>query len=104
MDIRKGTIVGFRGSWGSGLGTLVLKDEKGVETGVACENGATVRALESAFGNVIGGSHNVESKGGHVGQEIYYYMDEFGLCLGGFVPADEATPELVEAYEANITL
>ena len=85
-----GIIRGFAGSWGSGLGHLIIED---IETGniehVPCDNGPTVRALEACFGNVIGDAHNVDDQGGHIGQEIYWDYDEFGLCLGGFTPVDE---------------
>lgn len=93
--IEKGTITGFAGSWGSGLGHLLINGLP-----VMCENGATVRALEGCFGNVIGNAHNVETEGGHVGQEVYYSTDGMGI-LEGFTPVDEASEELIEAYEAQ---
>lgn len=87
--MNRGIIKGFEGSWGSGIGHLVIEDsETGAEERVPCENGPTVRALESAFGDVIGAGHNVESEGGHVGQEIYWDYDEMGLMLGGFTPVN----------------
>ena len=94
MTIRKGTIAGFGGSWGSGLGHLRFEDG----TVVHCENAPTVRALESAFGNVIGPGHTVNPHGDHVGQTIYYSTDDFGI-LDGFTPEDEAPPEIVRQYE-----
>jgi hypothetical protein len=85
-----GIIKEFHGSWGSGLGHLVIEDiETGLVQGVPCDNGPTVRALESAFGNVIGDAHDVSQQGGHVGQEIYWDWDEFGMTMGGFTPAAE---------------
>jgi hypothetical protein len=95
MSIRIGTIVGLGGSWQSGLAHLQFKDG----TVVRCENTATVRALEAAFGNVIGPGHTINNEtGGHVGQEVYYSTDDFGI-LAAFTPVDEASPELESAYE-----
>ena len=84
MRVYRGVIDGFSGSWGSGLGYLVIS---GVP--VPCDNGATVRALEACFGDVIGEGHCVDGEGGHVGQEIVYSMDEFGLVMGWFTPVEE---------------
>ena len=82
--MRRGVIGGFRGSWGSGLGYLIIDG-----VGVPCENAPTVRALEGAFGDVIAEGHTVSQKG-IVGKEIYYSMDGFVLC--GFTPVDD--PEM----------
>lgn len=101
MTLYRGAIVEFKGSWGSGLGVLVIDDDRRGRVEVPCDNGPTVRALQAAFGEVIGGAHNVEREGGHVGKRIYYAMDEFGLVLGGFVPEDEAPGECVEHYETQ---
>lgn len=95
MEIMRGTIRGIQGSWGSGLATLILDNAQ-----VHCENAATVRAMEAAFGNVIGQGHTINNEtGGHVGREIYYSLDEFGLILAAFTPVEEASDELIEAYE-----
>jgi hypothetical protein len=86
--IHKGTILGFEGSWGSGMGFLILEDsETHTCMRIPCENAPTVRALEAAFGNVIGDAHDVKGKGSHIGKEIYWSYDEMGLVLGGFTPA-----------------
>ncbi|GAJ02911.1 unnamed protein product, partial [marine sediment metagenome] len=64
MEIRKGRLIQFRGSWGSGLGTLEIEDsETGEREQVPCDNGATVRALEAAFGNVITPVHTANGDG-----------------------------------------
>ena len=97
--IEKGIIKGFRGSWGSGLGFLLIEQDSGSVVSVPCDNAPTVRALEGCFGNVIGENHSVAENPGFVDQEIFYSMDDFGLCLGGFTPVDEASQELIEAYE-----
>lgn len=97
--IHRAKIIELRGSWSSGLATLVVEDENGQRTGVACENGPTVRALDSAFGCIVPG-HCI-SQENIKGQEIYYTYDELGICLGGFSPVYGASEELVEAYEAQ---
>jgi len=92
--IRKGVIEGFRGTRGSGTGYLLISG-----TPVPCANPATVRALQACFGNVIAPGNTVDNvNGGHVGQEVYYSTDEFGL-LEGFTPVDGAPLGLVELYE-----
>lgn len=97
MNMARGKIVAFHGSWMSGLATLVIEDfVTKAEVQVFCENGPTVRALEGCFGNVIGHTHNVRSNGGHVGKEIYYSTDPFGI-LEGFTPVEEATDEIIQA-------
>jgi len=101
MDIRKGRLVQFRGSWGSGLGNLEIEDsETGACELVPCDNGATVRALEAAFGNVITDGHTANG-GGYKGQEVYWSLDELGLVLGAFTPVEGAPPELAEHYKIN---
>ena len=83
MAITKiGTIVEFSGSWGSGLGTLWFEEE-----GVSCENGATVRALEGCFGEVIAAGHTVNQDAIR-GQRVVYSVDDMGILIG-FTPVDE---------------
>jgi len=83
----KGTLIGFGGSWGSGIGHLLFSDQPAV----MCENAATVRALENAYGDVIDAGHKATIKSP---REIVYSVDDFGLLLG-FTPADEWTgPEI----------
>lgn len=96
MNIRKGAIVSFHGH-GSGLATL---EEEGIRVAVPCDNGVTVRELDSAFGGVIQPGHRVDVSA-IVGQEIYWTFDEFGLILGGFCPVEQASLELMEAYESQ---
>lgn len=102
MDVRKGKLKGFRGSWGSGLGFLVIEDSKtGFTEEIPCENGATVRALEGCFGNVIGNGHCVKSdqEAGFYDKEVYWSLDEFGIVLEAFTPVDEASEELVAFFD-----
>jgi len=99
-EIFKGTIVQVAGSWGSGLAALTVDDERRGRVTLHSDNGPLVRSLDAAFGDVIGSGHAIDNrKGGHVGKTIFYFLDEFGLCLGGFVPEDDASPELIDAYE-----
>ena len=94
MEIKKGRLIQFHGSWGSGLGILVIEDsETGIPEHVPCDNGATVRALEAAFGNVITPAHTANGDG-YKGQEVYWSYDELGLVLEGFTPVADATPDL----------
>ncbi len=99
MEIRKGIINDFRGSWGSGLGFLDIQDSETEEIEqVPCDNGPTVRALENCFGNVITPDHTANGNG-YRDKEIFWGMGELGLVLGGFTPVEDASLELIEAYE-----
>ena len=99
--IKKGTIVGFHGSWMSGIATMDIKDSKtGEIQSVPCENGQTVRSLDSAFGGVIGQGHCVNLDAVK-DKEIYWAMDDMGLMLAGFVPVDDAPDRVQEVYEAQ---
>jgi len=94
--ILKGVIEGFRGTRNSETGYLLISGRP-----VPCANPATVRALEACFGNVIAPGNTVDNvNGGHVGQEVYYSTDEFGL-LEGFTPVEDAPRALVEFHEAQ---
>ncbi|TES90052.1 MAG: hypothetical protein E3J87_00780 [Candidatus Cloacimonadota bacterium] len=104
MEIRKGEIINFIGSWGSGLGFLVIQDSETEEIEqVPCDNGPTVRALENCFGNVITPDHTANGNG-YNDKEIFWSMGELGFVLGGFTPVEDASPELIEAYENQKTL
>lgn len=86
----QGTITGFRGSWGSGIGYLIIDGEP-----IMCENAPTVRALDGCFGDVIGRDHSVDDSA-IKGQEIVYSVDDLGM-LAGFTPVSEWTgPEIPE--------
>ena len=95
-EIKKGKIVGFQGSWGSGLAQLVVKRPSGEIDYVNCDNASTVRALENAFGNVIAEGHMIDNNA-IKGKEIYYSVGDFGI-LEGFTPIEEASPELERKY------
>jgi len=94
VEIRKGKLIQFHGSWGSGLATLEIEDsETGTHEHIPCDNGATVRALEAAFGDVITEGHTANGDG-YKGQEVYWSYDEFGLVLAVFTPVADAPPDL----------
>ena len=79
---QRGTIQGFGGNHLSGIGFLIVDGKK-----IPCDNAPTVRALDAAFGGVIGPGHNVDNNTIR-GKEIVYETDWLGL-LEWFVPADE---------------
>ena len=103
MDVFRGKIKSFYGVWGSGLGYLLIEDECGSQFHVPCDNGATVRALEGAFGNVIGTGHTVltPEDAGYFDREVYWSFDELGLILEAFTPVEAASQELIAFYEAE---
>ena len=77
--MKTGKIVDFRGSWSSGLGTLVLKVGKKFQE-VPCENTMTVRALDDMFGDVIAPDHTIDVFAIR-GREINFEVDGSGLLL-----------------------
>jgi len=100
-EINKGTILNLLGSWSSGLAKLTIRDSKTGELQVVpCENAQTVRALDSAFGDVITKGHCANGNG-FEGKEIFWSWDEMGIVLGGFTPAEGASIELEEKYQAQ---
>jgi hypothetical protein len=99
MKIEKGTILNFRGSWGSGIGYLVIQKEgEREEISVPCENGATVRAL-SNYVDCITTGHGVDVDK-IKGMEIFYAMEGWGT-MAGLVPTEHATPEMWDLYESG---
>ncbi len=98
MTLYQGTITGFIGSWGSSIANLLIDGLP-----VLCENAPIVRALEGAFGNVIGNNHCV-NQDAIIGQEIIYSTDYMGM-LEGFTPIEDYTGEEIppEGLEINLT-
>ena len=88
----RGTIDSFVGSWASGLGYLVIDGQP-----VACDNAATVRALEACFGGVIALGHLVD-QGSIVGREIWYQVGLWGV-LEAFSPVDDNSTETEDEKE-----
>jgi len=101
MQLNKGILKEFRGSWGSGIGQLLIEDsDTGITEAIPCDNAPTVRALESCFGNVITPGHAAGGNG-FKGQEVFWSYDELGLILGGFTPVKDAPEKVIEAFEAE---
>lgn len=96
--IQFGKIIEFRGSWNSGIATLVIEHEDGTRVNVPCDNAPTVRALNAAYGNVIQHGHKASTKP-FIDKWIYYAWDNMGLMLAGFEPQEIASESLVSAYE-----
>lgn len=85
--MKTGIIKNFIGSWSSGLAYLLIEDCKTHQIEqVPCENGETVRALESCFGNTITEGHTADGEG-YKNKKIKWCYDEMGLMLAGFTPA-----------------
>ena len=85
MRAYRKTINGLHGSWGSGLATLCFQDG----SSVYCDNGATVRAMDAAFGDVIAEGHCINSEA-LAGKEIIVILDDMGMnMLEGFCPVDD---------------
>jgi len=83
--MKKGTIVGFKGSWSSGIAQLLIRNTKGKVIAIPCENTATVRALDACYGGVIQ-SGRTANQSSFIGKRIFYEYDNMGLMLGGFAP------------------
>ena len=96
MDYQKGTLRAFRGSWGSGLGHLVIDVEEGdvvAPVAIPCENAPTVRALDAAFGDVIAPGHAVNQDRLN-GLRVAFGWDEMGFMLGWIAPLEQFEEEL----------
>lgn len=61
MKTYVGEIVEFKGSWSSGIATLIIKNSKGETHNILCENTPTVRKLDSTFGDIITNDHCVNN-------------------------------------------
>jgi len=88
MIFKKATIIGFYGSWSSGLATLKLINEKTkTRVDIPCDNGPTTRALNNIFDGFITKGHSVDNSTIN-GKKILYTMDDMGLVLGAILPED----------------
>ena len=83
--MKKGTIIGFRGSWSSGIAQLLIKNAKGKVEAIPCENTATVRALDACYGGVIQSGMTADQSP-FIGKKIFYEYNDMGLMLGSFAP------------------
>lgn len=81
--IHRGIIEDFRGSWGSGIATLIVSGRA-----IPCDNAPTVRALRAAFGDCVIGEGHTVSQSAFIGKDIIWVWD-MGLVLGGFVPTED---------------
>ena len=96
--IHKGKIIGFSGSWESGLASLQVKDSRtGKIQNLSADNAPLFRALERAFGGVLGAGHTA-SIANIKGKEIYWVKGDW-VDIGGFTPVEEASVELERQYE-----
>lgn len=96
MNLQKGTIMGFSGSYGSGIGYLKIKKKNGMTVNIPVDNATTVRSLDSAYGNVITAGHTVNQKA-IIGKEIEYSMTDYGT-MEGFNPIDKAVTKQRKKY------
>ena len=88
--MNEGTITGFSGSYGSGLGYLYID---GIP--IPCDKGATVRALCACFGDdVIGEAHTVNIDA-ITGKRVHYETNGFGL-LEWFAPVEDTEEDAVQ--------
>jgi hypothetical protein len=79
--MRTGTIKDFRGSWGSGIATLVLEVDGHVKH-IHCENAPTVRALQAMFPDVIVAGQTIDVPS-LVDREVEFEIDgNSGILLG----------------------
>jgi hypothetical protein len=90
----RGKIKEFGGSWQSGLGQLTIERADGLTVAVPCENGATVRALDGCFGDVIGAGHTASIPEHAQDVEVVYSVDDFGILLGFTPVAEWEGPEI----------
>ena len=84
-EMNEGVIRGFRGSHRSGLATLIVETDDGLDE-IMCDNAPTVRALDAAFGDCIGEGHTVNEPG-FVGKRIRYDRGPIGV-LAWFIPIE----------------
>lgn len=80
MKVKRSTIEYFASTWSSGLATLAFQSGELVH----CDSGRTGRSLGNAF-DAFASGHCIDSDILN-GKEIVWWMDDFGLVLGGFVP------------------
>ena len=84
---KTGTIVGFGGSWGSGLAFLQLDTDEGLVS-IPADNGPLARALRHMFGDEVYGEAHSINQAAIVGKQVVWDYDDMGLCLGYLAPAE----------------
>lgn len=100
MVLYRAEILSLRGSFGSGMASLTVKLPNGSTRVIHGDNGPLIRALDQAY-DIIGprrwsfGLRTRRGRGHTVdtsnltGQVIYYWLDDMGLCIGGFIPESD---------------
>ena len=93
--VRRGELVGFSGSWSSGIGILCIQED-GVEEviGVPCENAPTVRCLSAFFPGLIRSGHTVNVQV-IKGERVVFAVDDLGV-LATVIPESYADSTEVE--------
>jgi len=99
MLIHHDRISEFRGSWGSGIASVIM--ESG--TIVHVENSPFVRAAEDAFGGVITEGHCVDNDA-LSGKEIYWYRDSMGMMMAGFILPEQWDEDEIPLGESREVL
>ena len=97
--MRKGQIVGFRGTQFSPQAVLVVKRDTGKVEQIPCSNIDTVKLMDRAYGGIIQSGLNADVTNA-VGKIIYYDVDDWGN-LKGFVPSESASEEVVRKYQED---
>jgi hypothetical protein len=87
MVLYRAEILSLRGSFGSGMASLTVKLPNGSTRVIHGDNGPLIRALDQAY-DIIGPGHTVDPSN-LTGQVIYYWLDDMGLCIGGFIPESD---------------
>ena len=82
------SIVGFHGSWQSGLARLIVRHDDGTTNAIPGDSGPLGRALINAFDCHNGQAHSIDNTK-LAGQRIGYKTDDFGL-MECFLMEDKA--------------
>jgi len=93
--IYKGTIKDFKGTWNSGIATLILLSDNNVENRVYCENASTVRALDAMFPGFIAEGHRANPDA--IKDKVVFYSLEYGF-INWILPEEFADFEFIEQY------
>lgn len=101
ITVKRGKIESLAASWGSGIAFLNFQDG----SSVPADNAPLVRALRNAGAAEIAPGHTARVIEGF---DLVYWLDDFGLTLGGFVPYDawleKGLPALVVGVETVVDL
>ena len=103
ITVTRDSLVGFYGSWGSGLAVLAFDHAQ-----VYADSGAAGRALINLTdGKAAGGDHSIDNTA-LAGLDLVYWLDEFGLILGGFTEysawEDRGLPALTPGVTTTVDL